>query len=377
MKRLLALAALAGIGVAQQAAVAAGTAANTAINNRATITYSVGAAVQTPIESSPAGNSTAGVGNGANTGFVVDDKIDLTVTRLSGAPTVVTPGQANVVATYRVSNTGNAPHAYQLASGNVAGTVFGNADSTDVTILSVYVDSNGNGTFEAADSTANITNISTLAADGNAIVFIVANVPLTATNGQFANVRLTASAAVNTTPATLVVETAAADTPAAVDFVFADGFGTAGEIARDGKHSADDQFAVQSANLTVAKSSAVISDPFNGTTNPKAIPAAVIEYSVTVANTGSTAATSVTLDDPLPANTTFQQNVYSAGTADVRITINAVDTFCVAEAGGTDTNTDGCVRIGTTLRVGGAALPNLPSSGPSSSAVIRFRVAIN
>ena len=377
MKRLLAMAALAAIGIWQPAALALGTPANTSIVNKATINYSVGGNAQTPIESSPGGNTTAGVGAGVNTTFVVDDKIDLTVTELSGAGTVVNPGQTNQVTGFRVTNTGNAPHAFALAgTNNIGGVVFTNTDNTDVANLRVIVDSNGNGTYEAADLTANINNIHTLAADANIVVFVVADVPVTTINGQFANVRLTASAAVNNTPGTLVVQTAGGDT-AGVDFVFADGAG-AGDIARDGKHSADDQYAVQSARLTVTKASAVVSDPFNLLVNPKAIPGAVVEYTVTVANTGTQDATSVTLLDPLPANTAFRPNVYSGNTKDVRITINGVDTFCTAEAGGVDTGGDGCViTVGNALQVGGLALPTLPFAGPTNTALIRFQVTIN
>lgn len=377
MKRLLAMAALAGLGIWQQAALAAGTPASTPILNKATINYSVGGTAQTPIESSPTGNTTAGVGNGVNTQFVVDDKVDLTVTELSGAGTVVNPGQTNQVTGFRVTNTGNAPHAFALAGANLTGgVVFTNTDNTDVANLRVIVDSNNNGTYEAADLTANINNINTLAADANIVVFIVADVPVTTTNGQFANVRLTASAAVNNTPGTLVTQTAGPDT-AGVDFVFADGAG-AGDVARDGKHSADDQYAVQSARLTVTKASAVVSDPFNLLVNPKAIPGAVVEYTVTVANTGTQNATGVTLLDPLPANTAFRPNVYSGNTKDVRITINGVDTFCTAEAGGVDTGGDGCViTVGNALQVGGAALPALPFAGPTNTALVRFQVTIN
>lgn len=56
--------------------------------------------------------------------------------------------------------------------------------------------------------------------------------------------------------------------------------------------------------LTVVKSSTVISDPYNGTTNPKAIPGAVINYSVTVTNTNAGTADSGTtvISDSVPAN---------------------------------------------------------------------------
>lgn len=54
-----------------------------------------------------------------------------------------------------------------------------------------------------------------------------------------------------------------------------------------------------SATITVTKLSTVISDPFNGATNPKRIPGAVIEYSIAPANsgTGSPDANTVSVTD--------------------------------------------------------------------------------
>ncbi len=123
------------------------------------------------------------------------------MTEVGGAATTVNPGQPNVVTTFLVTNTGNAAQAYQLTPTNVTrGALFGNTDNTDVSNLRAFVDANNNGTYEAGTDTA--TSIATLAADANVRVFIVADVPVTATNGQYANVRLTAAAAVNNTPAT-------------------------------------------------------------------------------------------------------------------------------------------------------------------------------
>jgi hypothetical protein len=56
------------------------------------------------------------------------------------------------------------------------------------------------------------------------------------------------------------------------------------------------------ATLTLVKTSSVISDPINGTTNPKAIPGAIVTYSILVTNTGNSAvdSNSVLLIDSLP-----------------------------------------------------------------------------
>ncbi|MET0658452.1 MAG: hypothetical protein ABW110_09900 [Steroidobacteraceae bacterium] len=369
---LLALSALGAVN----SAYALGTVANTSITNRATVSYTVGSVSQTPVESSPAGNSTAGVGAGADTTFVVDDRIDLTVTELSGNATTVTPGQNNVVAVFTVANTGNAPHAFQLSAQNnsAAPLYVGGTDNADVNNLRVFVDANANGVYEPATDTA--VNIATLAPDTTARVLIVADAPLTMTNGQFANVRLIARAAVNNTPGTLATQTAGADTPGSVDIVFGDG-ATDGTAARDATAQDEDQFAVQSASLSVAKTSSVISDPFNGTTNPKAVPAAVVQYAVTITNTGGSAATGVQVVDPLPANTTFVTGAYT-GSTDVEVQIGAgATTRCVAEAGGTDTNADGCYRNATQLLVGAPMAVATVNTGAANAVQVRFQVTIN
>jgi uncharacterized repeat protein (TIGR01451 family) len=58
-------------------------------------------------------------------------------------------------------------------------------------------------------------------------------------------------------------------------------------------------------SLVVAKVSRVLSDPVNGTTNPKRIPGSIVEYSITVTNNGPgiVDASSLAITDPVPANT--------------------------------------------------------------------------
>lgn len=370
---------LVGGAAALPQAQAAGTASNTQVDNKATISFSVGGNAQTPIESSPTGNAVPGVGNGTVTRFVVDNKVDLTVTEVGTAATIVNPGQLAAVTTFLVTNTGNSPQAYQLTAANIASgaSLFGNADNTDVSNLRVFVEGNNNTTYEPASDTA--TSIVTLAADAAIRVYIVADVPVTATNLQYSNVRLTAAAAVNNTPATLLSESVGADNPATVEIVFADGTGSGGDAARNGRFAADDQYAVQSAALTVTKTSAVIRDQFGNTTTPKAIPQSVVEYAVTVLNTGAVAATGVTVSDPvLPANTTFLQNEYNGGNRDVQVTTGAGTAFCVAEVAATDTNGDGCFRpTATSLTVLPSLIGSITPAAPNNTVTVRFRVQIN
>ena len=85
---------------------------------------------------------------------------------------------------------------------------------------------------------------------------------------------------------------------------------------------------VAGAVLTIAKFSRIISDPVNGTTNPKAIPGATIEYCITVANAaGAAIATNVAVLDDLPADVTYSA---AFGTF-----LNGTATCTTGTAGGT------------------------------------------
>jgi uncharacterized repeat protein (TIGR01451 family) len=339
MRRVvLAAVALGSIGVSGTA-FAQNTASGTTVTNTATVNYSVNAIAQTPIA--------------ASTNFVVDTVVNLNVT--GGTTVNVTPGQTAAVTIYTVTNTSNATSNFTLAPTNQAG------DNFDVTNLAVRVDGNGNGTYEPANDTA--TSITGLVRNGSVAVFILGDVPGTATNTQTSIARLTANAINPATSAAWVNDTGA------------DVQGTVQIVVSSNTAFAQDTYVVATATLGVNKTSSVISDPFNGITNPKAIPGAVMQYAIAIANTGSQAATLQSISDPIPANTTFLTGPFT-GTTDVSIQVGAAPaTFCVAEAGGTDTNTDGCVRtVGGALTVGA---PAITSVAAASTVTVRFRVTIN
>ena len=364
------LAGLIGLGSAH----ATGTTAGTTINNRATVNYSVGGTAQTLIESSPAGNSNAGVGNGASTAFLVDRRVLFTVAEVSGNATIVNPGQNDRVTAFTVTSNTNAAEGFALSASNLAATVlFGQTDNFDMNALRVFVDNPGAGgtagVYDAAFDTT--TNINTLAIDASVTVFIVANTPGSAINNQYANVRLRAQAAVAGSNGATLETPSATDNPAAIDVLF-------GDNGVDGIETADDQYAVQSASLTIQKSSSIIRDPFNGVgPNRLAVPGAVMEYVVTITNNGSVSATGVQIQDALDGTLTFKAGEYNAGASDVQIVVAAgAPTFCVAEAGA-DANGDGCSRAGQTLTVNPTAGIAVASGGAAQAAVIRFRVTIN
>ena len=63
------------------------------------------------------------------------------------------------------------------------------------------------------------------------------------------------------------------------------------------------------AQLTFTKTATLICDPFNGTSNQKNIPGAVVRWIMTVANTGATSVNLTTVSDLLSVNTTFDPNL--------------------------------------------------------------------
>ncbi len=305
-----------------QSAFATGTVAGTSISNQATVNYNVGGVAQTPITSSVAT-------------FVVDNKIDLTVVTTNVAPVTGTPGQTAVVSTFTVTNTGNSTQSYRLTATDLSGgTVFGNTDNLDGLVLSTAIDTNDNGTYDVGDVAGNLGDIAPSATPTPVRVFVLATVPIGATNGQFASVRLTVQAATaGSAGATLATQTAGADTPAAVDVVFAD-------TGLDATEAADSQYAIQSATLVVSKTATVLSDPFSSS-NPKAIPGAVVEYTISIENTGVVDATNVAVADAIPANTTYvPSSLTPAGTENGSPVVTDVSvTLPTVAAGSTSTIT--------------------------------------
>lgn len=61
------------------------------------------------------------------------------------------------------------------------------------------------------------------------------------------------------------------------------------------------------AVLVIEKTSVVVSDPVNGTVNPKAVPGAIIEYAITIRNVGTRVAdfNSIVIIDLMPSNMAF------------------------------------------------------------------------
>jgi uncharacterized repeat protein (TIGR01451 family) len=358
------LALLALGSMSAQNAFAVGTDAGVSVTNRATVSYSVGTVAQTPIESSPTGNSTPGVNAGADTTFLVDRRVFMSVSDVAGAqPTV--PGALRVVRTFTVSNTSNTTLGFSLAGTNVA-----SGDDFDVNTLNVFVDSvvqpNGSytpGTYTLGTDTA--TNVLSLPEDSSVTVFIVSDMPGDVANSDTAIVNLQATAAEPTgspygTAGAVITATAGPDT-AAVDTVF-------GDTDNNGIESDTQVYTISSATLSVTKNVDVISDPFNGVSaNAKAIPGAILEYAIAVENTGAALAEDVGLTDSLNANTAISLGAYGANDIQIELSGGSTTT-CTAAVDG-----DGCSVVAGVLTIAGADRPDIQAA---QTATVRFRVTI-
>jgi len=290
-----------------QAALAAGTASDTDITNQATVNFDVGGSAQTPISSN-------------TTTFKVDNKIDLVVAEVSSGYTDVNPNTTNQVLTFTVQNDGNTTQDFALSA--AAGVdPFGGTDNFDASNVLVFVESGANAGYQAGEDTATyIDELASYVNPGDEVtVYVVADIPLGQSSGDIAAHTLTATARAGGGGGSLgaaLTETAGADTPGAVDIVFADGAGDPPNAARDASYSDTDAYRVLSSQLTIAKTSTLIRDPFNLDTNPKHIPGAYIQYVVTISNAGTAtaSATLTTITDTLDNNTAIDPDLIVAAT---------------------------------------------------------------
>ena len=167
-------------------------------------------------------------------------------------------------------------------------------------------------------------------------------------------------------------------------------------------NSATDTNTLVFPSLTNVKTSTLVSDPFNGTTNPKHIPGAVVDYTLIIANTGpgTVDADGVAVADPIPANTrlflgdlggagsgpvafvdgtpssglTWTHTSLASGTDDLEFSSNGGSSWThvpTADANGYDTSATTHIRMRPKGTMAGA------SGGGNPSFQLRFRVRIN
>ena len=259
------------IGVSTPA-LAAGTVAGTPIDNTATATYDA------------PGGGTVDVDSNTVT-IIVDELLDVTVTSADPGDVATSPNAEDQVLSFTVTNTGNGNEQYNLTPDVARG-----GDDFDPTLVSIVLDTNGNGVYDEGVDTVYTagTNDPVLAPDESITVFILSDIPA-AIDGDRAEVNLQA----------------VADTGTGLPGTSFDGLGDGGGDAVVGTTTASGNdsgfFVIQNAAVALVKSF-TIADPFGGT---QAVPGSTITYSLVATVTGTSALPGLSISDPIPDDTTY------------------------------------------------------------------------
>lgn len=309
----LAATAVLPLAFASPAAHALGTAAGTVITNTATGSFT-------------AGTTTSSVQS--NTVSVrVDEVLDVTVVALTTSPSQL--GSSAVAVPFRITNTGNGPEAFKVA---VAGALPGNQFTPTVT--AIVLDTNNNRTYDPGIDQPLLSGANTAALGANATLdaFAIVQLPAGVSDGQTAQLRLTAEAATGS------------GTPGTVFAGKGQGGGDAVVGASTALANAASPLIASSIAMTITKS-ATVADPY-GRSQP--IPGAVVTFQLAVGFTGTGSASGARVTDTIPPNTTYQPGSLKLdGTA---LTDVADGDAGLASASGIDVNL-GAVTGGTTRTI--------------------------
>ncbi len=259
--------------VASAPALAIGTTAGTLIQNQAQVEY-------TP----DYGPAIVELSNSVT--LRVDEILDVSVARNDATYLSVSPASVAQPLSFRITNNGNGNENFRLTGFyNLAG------DQFDPTSIQIAIDTNGNGQYDPSVDQTYVpgTNDPLLAPDQSIIAFILGNMPAALNNGDRSFVNLAATA------------TTGSGTPGTA---FAN-LGDAGSDAVVGRTTAtarDQSIYVAALVNTQFTKTQTVSDPQGGNT---AVPGSIITYILTTRVTGSGQITAATINDAVPAQTTY------------------------------------------------------------------------
>ena len=198
---LLGGAAMVATGTAHAQSGSTATAAGTEVSNTATVTYTVNGASQTTTSNTAK--------------FVVDRKVDFTVITDQTGATQVNLSQQAAVTKFKVTNHTNGiqdfwldPDQTTLSVGILTGT-----DDFDISSMKVFVDSNGNGVYDAEAAINSLQGLTTLPTTWTATITDTSGNVLGSAhmvlNGTTATATLTTASTANapTTPVNVTTST--------------------------------------------------------------------------------------------------------------------------------------------------------------------------
>jgi uncharacterized repeat protein (TIGR01451 family) len=167
-------------------------------------------------------------------------------------------------------------------------------DDFDPTVTAIYIDSNGNGQYDAGVDTLYTagSNDPNLDADETVTVFVVSSIPGSAADTNRGQVQLVGTSTTGT------------GAPGTTFAGAGDGGGDA-VVGLTGADGADEGFYRVSAAVLAFTKAATIADQFGGA---EPVPGATITYTLTAVVTGSGSLTGVKITDAVPAATTYIAN---------------------------------------------------------------------
>lgn len=347
-------------------AFAQNTDANTLIQNNVTVNFQVGGVAQTPIA--------------AVNEFRVDRKILFSVAEKTTVGTTnVTSGQLNQDTAFTIVNSSNDTLDFSLAATNTtSGTTIGGGrgtDGIDVANFEYAIDTNGNGVLDGGETFVASLTLDNVAKGGIVHVLVRSDIPVAA-NGSVAVIQLAATALNSAGTAIVAVGDGVANTADVATGTFQTIFAEdltplQGNTSRNGVSWAWDDYTVAAPVLSVAKTSRVVSDGVS-VTSPKAVPGAVVEYCISVANgTGGATATNVSISDLVPTNTT-----YVAGSifVDATVTTPGASQSCSGGTSVTDLVNADAGEFGTPANT---VVGRLSSIAADNARALIFRVTLN
>lgn len=336
---------------------ASGTTAGTGITNTVTVNYTVNAVPASAIVTSAT--------------FTVGTRVNMTVQRQNLTFVDVAAGATNVYLTFLISNDTNTTLDFGLVSQVATTNPYTGTTNSFVTVptVTIYVDGNSNGVYDAG---VDNQTYSTIGSDETSTVFIVAAIPAGEANGALQAFSLTAvarTAGSGGGAATNLAE--GAGTYNGTDVVFADAgdANVTGDAYRDAR--ASDRSAFRISAILVSKTATVYSDPINTAPPYRAIPQAVITYTITIDNSlGTSNATSVSISDslgglPVTFVTQFDDGVDTCG-AGQGIVVNGTCYTNLADGGTPDAS-----FVANTVSVSGMTVNS------ATVTTIKYQVTVN
>lgn len=251
---------------------ASGTPACTEIANRASATYTIGDDTFTQTSNTVVTR--------------VAEVLDVVVSWQDAGSVVVSPAATGEVLTFLVTNIGNGTESYALT-----GAAALPGDDFDPTPVALFLDGNGNGTYDPGLDLAYVPGVNdpVLAADSSVVVFAANDIPGGLLDGDTGDFRLIATSRTGSgAPGTVL-----------------DGEGDCGTnavVGNSGGTDLDDGTYLVSGVVVTLRKTAVVSDPFGGT---EPVPGAVIVYTIVVTIGGVGIANDLTITDPVPPHTTY------------------------------------------------------------------------